>query len=123
MYIFISLVILVGSVFLQTTLSPLIKISGVHPDLVLILVIGWVILRGLEEGVLGRDRWLKFRYSFRRPVWRVYFVNGGGGVSNQFVSRPCFWQQYHFAVESYFSVEFFIQWIGPSLIDDFGAAH
>ena len=51
MYIFISLVILVGSVFLQTTLSPFIKISSVHPDLVLILVIGWVILRGLEEGL------------------------------------------------------------------------
>ena len=51
MYIFISLVILVGSVFLQTTLSPFVKISGVHPDLVLILVISWVILRGLEEGL------------------------------------------------------------------------
>ena len=51
MYIFISLVILVGSVFLQTTLSPFVKISGVHPDLVLVLVISWVILRGLEEGL------------------------------------------------------------------------
>ncbi len=51
MYIFISLVMLVGAVFLQTTLSPFVKISGVHPDLVLILVIGWVILRGLEEGL------------------------------------------------------------------------
>lgn len=51
MYIFISLVILVGAAFLQTTLSPFMKISGVHPDLVLVLVIGWVILRGLEEGL------------------------------------------------------------------------
>ena len=37
---------------LQTTLSPFIKISGVHPDLVLILVIGWGILRGLGEGLI-----------------------------------------------------------------------
>ena len=51
MYIFISLVILVGAAFLQTTLSPFMKISGVHPDLVLLLVISWVILRGLEEGL------------------------------------------------------------------------
>ena len=35
---------------LQATLSPFIKISGVHPDLVFVLVVGWVILRGLEEG-------------------------------------------------------------------------
>jgi len=34
------------------TLSPFIKINGVHPDLVLILIIGWIILRGLGEGVL-----------------------------------------------------------------------
>jgi len=51
MYIFISLVILVGTAFLQATLSPFMKISGVHPDLVLLLVISWVILRGLEEGL------------------------------------------------------------------------
>ncbi len=51
MYIFISLVILVGAAFLQSTLSPFMKISGVHPDLVLVLVISWVILRGLEEGL------------------------------------------------------------------------
>jgi rod shape-determining protein MreD len=51
MYIFISLVILGGAALLQTTLSPFVKISGVHPDLVLVLVIGWVILRGLEEGL------------------------------------------------------------------------
>jgi rod shape-determining protein MreD len=51
MYTFISLVILVGAALLQTTLSPFVKISGVHPDLVLVLVIGWVILRGLEDGL------------------------------------------------------------------------
>jgi rod shape-determining protein MreD len=52
MYTFISLVVLIGAAFLQATLSPFVKISGVHPDLVLVLVIGWVILRGLEEGLL-----------------------------------------------------------------------
>lgn len=36
---------------LQSALSPYIKINGVHPDLVLVLIIGWIILRGLEEGL------------------------------------------------------------------------
>ena len=34
------------------TLSPFIKISGVHPDLVLLLIVGWIILRGLKEGLV-----------------------------------------------------------------------
>ncbi len=33
------------------TLSPYIKIRSVHPDLILLLVVSWVILRGLEEGL------------------------------------------------------------------------
>lgn len=33
------------------TLAPFVKISGVHPDLVVILIIGWVILRGPGEGL------------------------------------------------------------------------
>ncbi len=37
---------------MQATLSPYVKINGVHPDLVLVLVIGWVILQGLEEGLV-----------------------------------------------------------------------
>ena len=37
---------------LQATVSPFIKINGVHPDLVLILVIGWVTLRGWNEGII-----------------------------------------------------------------------
>ncbi len=37
---------------MQVTLAPFVKISGVHPDLVLILVIGWVILRGVGEGLV-----------------------------------------------------------------------
>ncbi len=43
--------IMVGATLLQTTVSPYLKINGVHPDLVLVLVIGWVSLRGWEEGV------------------------------------------------------------------------
>jgi rod shape-determining protein MreD len=48
----IPLIILISATLLQATLSPYIKISGVHPNLVFILVIGWVILRGLEDGFL-----------------------------------------------------------------------
>lgn len=36
---------------LQTTLSPYIKINGVHPDLVFVVVVGWTFLRGWEEGL------------------------------------------------------------------------
>jgi rod shape-determining protein MreD len=48
----ISVAILVGATLLQTTLSPFVKFNGVHPDLVLVLVIGWGILRGPEEGLV-----------------------------------------------------------------------
>ena len=34
------------------TLAPFVKISGVHPDLVVLLIIGWVILRGPGEGLI-----------------------------------------------------------------------
>ena len=44
--------LLIGAALLQTTVSPYIKINGIHPDLVLILVIGWTVLRGLEEGLV-----------------------------------------------------------------------
>ena len=37
---------------LQSTLAPYIKINGVHPDLTLVIVIGWTILRGLREGLI-----------------------------------------------------------------------
>lgn len=36
---------------LQTTLSPYLKINGIHPDLVFVVVIGWTFLRGWEEGL------------------------------------------------------------------------
>jgi len=44
--------LLVTAALAQATLSPYMKINGVHPDWVLVLVIGWTVLRGLEEGVL-----------------------------------------------------------------------
>jgi len=44
--------ILIGATLFQTTVSPYLEISGVHPDLVLVLVIGWVALRGWGEGVV-----------------------------------------------------------------------
>lgn len=40
-----------GAALLQATVSPFIKINNVHPDLVFVLVTGWIILRGLEEGL------------------------------------------------------------------------
>jgi rod shape-determining protein MreD len=48
---FIALVILVSAAIIQSTLSRYLKINGVHPDLVLILVIGWTSLHGLREGL------------------------------------------------------------------------
>ncbi len=50
-------------------MSPFIQINGVHPDLVLILIIGWIILRGLGEGI----------------VWALI-----GGLSLDFVSAAPF---------------------------------
>lgn len=47
----IAPVILIGATLLQTTISPFIEIDQVHPDLVFVLVIGWIILRGLREGL------------------------------------------------------------------------
>ena len=38
-------------VLIQVTLSPYMKINGVHPDLVLLLVIGWTVLRGFGDGI------------------------------------------------------------------------
>jgi rod shape-determining protein MreD len=46
-----AVVVLAGAALAQSTLSPYMTISGLHPDLVLILVIGWTILRSLEEGL------------------------------------------------------------------------
>lgn len=47
----IAMVILIGVAVAQSAFSPYMKINGLHPDLVLILVIGWTILRDLEDGL------------------------------------------------------------------------
>jgi rod shape-determining protein MreD len=41
-----------GLALIQSSLASLFPVLGVHPDLVLIAVIGWTLLRGTEEGVL-----------------------------------------------------------------------
>lgn len=51
MHTVITIVILAGAAVLQAALAPYVKISGVHPDLVLVLVLGWVILRGWADGL------------------------------------------------------------------------
>ena len=48
----ISPAILIGATLLQTTIFPFIEINQVHPDLVFVVVIGWIILRGLREGLV-----------------------------------------------------------------------
>ncbi len=37
---------------MQVVLSPYIRVSGVHPDLVLLVVVSWVFLRGVREGLV-----------------------------------------------------------------------
>ncbi|MFN2130826.1 MAG: rod shape-determining protein MreD [Anaerolineae bacterium] len=44
--------ILFGIALLQSTVMPRITLLGVHPDLVLMAVTSWSLLRGAEEGML-----------------------------------------------------------------------
>lgn len=44
--------ILFGLALLQSTVMPKITVLGVHPDLVLMAVTSWSLLRGAEEGML-----------------------------------------------------------------------
>lgn len=48
----IAAVVLVGMALVQATFSSYMKINGLHPDLVLALVMSWTILRGFEEGLV-----------------------------------------------------------------------
>jgi rod shape-determining protein MreD len=43
---------LLALALIQSSLGPFLTIAGVHPDLVLVAVIGWTLLRGSKEGVL-----------------------------------------------------------------------
>ncbi len=44
--------ILVVLALFQSTVMPRITIMGIHPDLILMVVISWSLLRGAEEGML-----------------------------------------------------------------------
>ena len=41
-----------GLALIQSSIGPFLTIAGVHPDLVLVAVIGWTLLRGLGEGLV-----------------------------------------------------------------------
>jgi rod shape-determining protein MreD len=43
---------LLGLALIQSSLGPFLTIADVHPDLVLVAVIGWTLLRGSKEGLL-----------------------------------------------------------------------
>ena len=44
--------VLVALALVESSWGPLISVAGVHPDLVLVAVIGWTVLRGTSEGLL-----------------------------------------------------------------------
>lgn len=50
--IYVTILLLIAIVILQTTAMPHLTILGVKPDLVLLVVISWSLLRGAKEGVI-----------------------------------------------------------------------
>jgi len=50
--IYLTLAILLVTALLQSTVLPRIALWGVHPDLVLLVVTSWSLLRGSQEGML-----------------------------------------------------------------------
>jgi rod shape-determining protein MreD len=49
---YLGLAVLLGLVLIQSSIGPFLTIVGVHPDLVLVAVISWTILRGPAEGLV-----------------------------------------------------------------------
>ena len=49
-YVFSGLVVLLG--LAQAAIVPHIRIAGVHPDMMLVIVVSWSMLRGVREGIL-----------------------------------------------------------------------
>jgi rod shape-determining protein MreD len=43
--------VLLGLALMQSSIGPFLTVVGVHPDLVLVAVIGWTLLRGPGEGL------------------------------------------------------------------------
>jgi rod shape-determining protein MreD len=52
MNIYITILLLIAIVILQTTVMPHLSVLGVKPDLMLLMVISWSLLRGAEEGII-----------------------------------------------------------------------
>ncbi len=52
MNLYLTLAVLLSAALLQSTVMPHCTLLGVHPDLMLMLVTAWSILRGSEEGML-----------------------------------------------------------------------
>jgi rod shape-determining protein MreD len=44
--------VLLGLALIQSSIGPFLTVIGVHPDLVLVAVIGWTLLRGPGEGLV-----------------------------------------------------------------------
>ncbi|MSP11518.1 MAG: rod shape-determining protein MreD [Chloroflexi bacterium] len=51
MNLYLSLASLLGLVLLQTAVATRITLWGVHPDILLMVVVSWSLLRGVGEGV------------------------------------------------------------------------
>ena len=49
---YLGLAVLLGLALIQSSLGPFLTIVGVHPNLVLVAVIGWTLLRGPGEGLV-----------------------------------------------------------------------
>jgi rod shape-determining protein MreD len=49
---YLGLAVLLGLVLIQSSIGPFLTVVGVHPDLVLVAVVGWTLLRGTREGLV-----------------------------------------------------------------------
>ena len=49
---YLGFALLLGLALTQSSVGPFLAVTGVHPDLVLMAVVGWTLLRGPGEGVL-----------------------------------------------------------------------
>jgi rod shape-determining protein MreD len=48
----LGLGLLLGLALVQSSLGPFVSVAGIHPDWVVVAVIGWTLLRGSREGLL-----------------------------------------------------------------------
>ncbi|MCK4449775.1 MAG: rod shape-determining protein MreD, partial [Anaerolineae bacterium] len=52
MNIYVTILLLIAIVIIQTTAMPHLTVMGVKPDLMLLMVISWSLLRGAQEGAI-----------------------------------------------------------------------